>query len=193
MLHETAESDIQKGRMTRKTPLIGFTLLTLSCASNKSERASPGTKDLPPLPRSSIAAVLAHRAELHLSEDQVQWLQSRDDRLEKDNAAIREAMAQRKKQLGHGETDPFGAGMGAGSRGGRGGHSMGGARGKPANDPLHAAQDQLDDNDTKAYLDAENLLTEEQRRRAREIAERFREELWDRRQAMQKQARASGE
>jgi hypothetical protein len=39
----------------------------------------------------------------------------------------------------------------------------------------------LDDNDTKAYLDAEEILTEAQRSRARDIAEDYREQLYDRR------------
>ncbi len=38
-----------------------------------------------------------------------------------------------------------------------------------------------DDNDTAAYLRAEEVLRPEQRERAREIAERYREELYDRR------------
>jgi hypothetical protein len=39
----------------------------------------------------------------------------------------------------------------------------------------------MDDNDTQAYLEAENVLTEAQRPKAREIATQYREELWDQR------------
>ena len=42
----------------------------------------------------------------------------------------------------------------------------------------------MDDNDTKAYIDAESFLTEEQRPRARAIAEEYREQLYDWREAM---------
>jgi hypothetical protein len=63
--------------------------------------------------------------------------------------------------------------------GGRHGH-RGGQRPQPtahAPDPLT----QIDDNDTRAYLDIEeNVLTEAQRPRAREIASAFREALYDR-------------
>jgi hypothetical protein len=38
---------------------------------------------------------------------------------------------------------------------------------------------QLDDNDTRAYLEAEQLLTEQQRPRAQEIASAYREALYD--------------
>jgi hypothetical protein len=41
----------------------------------------------------------------------------------------------------------------------------------------------MDDNDVKAYLDAEALLTEAQRTRAREIAEQYREQLFEWREA----------
>jgi hypothetical protein len=167
--------------------------LALSCATGQSERASSTAKDLPPLPRSSIAAVLARRGELQLSDDQVHWLELRDQRLERDNAEIREVMAQRQKQPGHSGDDAFRAGMGGGSRGSRGGRSMMAPRGSAPQNPRRTGQDQLDDNDTKAYLDAENILTEAQRPRAREIAEHFREELWDRREAQRKQSKASSE
>jgi hypothetical protein len=41
----------------------------------------------------------------------------------------------------------------------------------------------MDENDTKAYLDAEEFLTDEQKPKAREIAESYREQLYDRRAA----------
>lgn len=41
----------------------------------------------------------------------------------------------------------------------------------------------MDDNDTIAYLEAEKVLTEQQRARATEIASKFRQERWDRQHA----------
>ncbi len=41
----------------------------------------------------------------------------------------------------------------------------------------------MDDNDTQAYLEAENVLTEAQRVQAREIASKYREQIWDQRHA----------
>jgi hypothetical protein len=49
----------------------------------------------------------------------------------------------------------------------------------------------MDANDTKAYLDAENLLKAEQRERAREIAADFREKLYERREQLRAQAAAA--
>ena len=43
------------------------------------------------------------------------------------------------------------------------------------------AQDRMDEDDTKAYLEGEEILTEPQRARVRDIAEDYREQLYDRR------------
>jgi hypothetical protein len=53
----------------------------------------------------------------------------------------------------------------------------------PKSNPEASAQDRMDENDTKAYLDAEEVLTEDQKAKAREIAESYREQLYDRRAA----------
>jgi hypothetical protein len=63
----------------------------------------------------------------------------------------------------------------------------GGRRGQPQRPP--ADPDRIrSDNDTAAYLQAEEILRPEQRERAREIAERYREELYDQRAAARKAA-----
>jgi len=87
-----------------------------------------------------------------------------------------------------------GGGMGSGMRGGgmRGG---GGPRGSGSSvtkdgDREGSVQDRIDANDTKAYLDGESLLREDQRERAREIASDFREKLYERREALRAQAEA---
>jgi hypothetical protein len=46
----------------------------------------------------------------------------------------------------------------------------------------------MDDNDTSAYLEAEKILTEQQRAQATEIASKFRQERWDLRHASAKAA-----
>ena len=43
-------------------------------------------------------------------------------------------------------------------------------------------EDRFDENDTKAYLDAEGVLTDGQRERAREIASDCREQLYEQRE-----------
>ena len=51
--------------------------------------------------------------------------------------------------------------------------------------PPESIEERIDDNDTHAYLEAEEIvLTPEQRERARDIAEDYREKLYDRREAL---------
>jgi hypothetical protein len=156
---------------------------------------------LPPLPRSSIAAVVLHRAELGLTDEQVGEMEQRDQQREGENAAVREEM-EKKGQKGpsapsstggsgnggapQGTHGAMGGGMhGGGMHGGRmGGRSpaSGSGGGKDA-DRAATLEDRLDENDTKAYLDAESVFTEAQKARAREIASDYREQLYERRES----------
>jgi hypothetical protein len=151
---------------------------------------------LPPLPRSSIAAVVLHRTELGLTDDQVGEIEQRDQQREGENAAVREEMEKRGQKgppapsgtsgSGNGGTPQgmHGGGMGGGMHGGRmGGRSpASGSGGEKEADRASTLQDRLDENDTKAYLDAESVFTEAQKARAREIASDYREELYERRE-----------
>ena len=158
--------------------LLALGSLFLFCASTNPQRAA---SKLPPLPRSSIAAVLVARGELNLTEEQVHQLEKMDEQLEKANASVRSEI----QRITQGESTPTPSGGSAGRRPGGAGR---GRRGEPGAGsartgrvPLGTLQQRIDDNDTQAYLQAENVLTPEQQPRAREIASRFREELWDRR------------
>ncbi len=137
----------------------------------------------PPLPRSSIAAVLAHAGELRLTADQVNRLRELDDNLQKAQAALQGRGRAPAGQPSNGAA----AGMGGRRMGGRGGRRGGGMHpvGSDANAESRrsALEEKRDSQDTEAYLHAEELLTPEQQPRARAIAERYREQLWDRRQA----------
>ena len=155
---------------------------------------------LPPLPRSSIAAVVLHRAELGLTDEQVDEMEQRDQRREGENAAVREEM-EKKGQKGSSAPSSTGGssngsspqgmhgGMGSGMHGaGMHGSRMGGrppasgsGGGKEA-DRAATLEDRLDENDTKAYLDAESVFTEPQKARAREIASDYREQLYEQRE-----------
>lgn len=157
--------------------LLALGSLFLFCASTNPQKAA--NQALPPLPRSSIAAVLAARGELKLTEEQVRQLERMDEQLEKANAPMRSEI----QRLTQGEPTPTQGSaarrVGGAGRGRRGEPGGGSARTERA--PLGTVQQRIDDNDTQAYLQAENVLTPEQQPRAREIASRFREELWDRR------------
>jgi hypothetical protein len=130
---------------------------------------APAAEDLP---RSSIAAILLQRQELGLTPAQVDALTRRDDALAKEDEALRARVAAGTSS----PTSPPPASAGMSGRHGR----RGGQRPQAAG---HApdALTQLDDNDTRAYLEIEEqVLTEAQRPRAREIASTYREALYDR-------------
>ena len=82
-----------------------------------------------------------------------------------------------------------GGGMhGGGMHGGRmGGRSPASGGGKEA-DRAATLEDRLDENDTKAYLDAEGVFTEAQKEKAREIASDYREHLYEQRESARSSA-----
>ena len=184
----------------RRAYLAAQLSLLLACAHGPSPAATEAPPPRPPLAASSIGAVLAHRGELQLSDEQVEKLAQMDRELAKANEAIRTEgkSAGKPGQSGARESrsgnasdsrpprDPTaGGGMGGGRGMGRGGgHHRGmipgtASDGEKRTDP----QEKMDDNDTKAYLDAEPVLTEAQRPRAREIAEEYREQVYEWRSA----------
>jgi hypothetical protein len=141
--------------------------------------------------------VLANRGELGLSLEQVRSLEERDAMLERQNAPLLEelqslrapkkAADSRATGMERGSQGQPGSGK-LGRNGARGSGSMGGGRMRPegpageAPGPgAEALHQKLDDNDTAAYLEAELLLTEAQRPRAREVASRYREQVFERR------------
>ena len=77
---------------------------------------------------------------------------------------------------------------GGGMHGGRmgGGIPSSGSSGVRKTDRQATLEDRLDENDTKAYLDAESLLTDAQKGRAREMASDYRERLYEERAARSK-------
>ena len=160
--------------------LVAVGSLSVFCASANRERAA-ANKSLAPLPHSSIAAVLAARGELNLTVEQLRQLEKMDEQLEKANAPMRSEI----QRITQGESSPTQSGGSAGRRAGGAGRGRPGEPGagsaRTGRAPLGTLQQRIDDNDTQAYLQAENVLTPEQQPRAREIASRFREELWDRR------------
>ena len=147
-----------------------------------------------PLPRSSIAAVLAHRGDLGLTETEVSELEKRDEALQKQVARIREEFPSSSHEAGGsggggGGSSPTAAppeGGGGGHHGGGGGgrHHGGGSSGHPDPSARGAGlQSRLDDADTAAWLAAEPAIAESRREKARDVAEKYREALADRREA----------
>jgi hypothetical protein len=179
--------------------------------------AAPAPAPKPPLFHSSVAAVLAHQGELQLTEAQTTKLGDIDRQMLAANEAIRAANqpggnGKDKKTAtpssgksseaapgsaptnnGQDSNSPGGGGGGHGPGGG-GGRGMGrGFRhglpgGSSSGEAKHPdAQAQMDENDTKAYFDAEALLSQEQQLKARDIAEAYREQLYEWREAVRAQ------
>jgi hypothetical protein len=190
----------------------------------------PPPADLPPLPRSSIVAVLAHRGELGLEDAQVDALDRADAELQVQLTRLRAeggmvppaeprpgtppgmgppaGMGQPTGGPGTGgpgggrapgmgmssgpggfQLSPSGGGMGGGMGGGAGhGGAAGAAPGAPPRRDSARAREaleaRLDDADTRAFLKIESVLTPAQRERAREVASRYREQLFERREQL---------
>lgn len=171
-------------------PLV---FLGLACAST--QKPARNLADLRPLPRSSIAAVLAHAGELELTDDQKQKLEELDLQREKQAAAYRDEVPKAEPKKGDasssggrrgGSEGGMGGGIGGGMGGGMGGGRRGGGqpvetRGPSSEERAKAAEKKIDDLDTAAYLEAEKALSDGQRERAREVAEKYREDLAERR------------
>jgi hypothetical protein len=165
-------------------------LLAAACAH---EQPRPlDLSKLPPLPRSSIAAVIEQRDALGLTGDQVQRLSELDDQRARVDQEIRSKAGEAKPTSS--TTQQQSAAAGSGQRGAGSGHMGRGRRGsgfthREAGDGSASAprslQDRLDDIDTDSYLDAEqSVLTPAQRPAARLIAEDFREHLYERRELL---------
>ncbi len=179
--------------------------------------AAPAPAPKPPLFHSSVAAVLAHQGELQLTLEQTTKLEDIDRQMLAANEAIRAANqpggnskktaapssgksseaapASAPTNNGQDSNSPGGGGggRGPGGGGGRGMGRGGGFRhalpgGSSSSEAKHPdAQAQMDENDTKAYFDAEALLAQEQQLKAHDIAEAYREQLYEWREAVRAQ------
>jgi hypothetical protein len=187
-------------------PRLNLALLLAACATAPAKPPEP--MPMRPPERSSIDAVLSHTAELHLTDAQVERLRSLDDEREQKLADL--GIHRPKKTTPTGEIPPVGSAMnrpsgmgrgsmgGPGGMGGMGGRGMGGMgmggggpRGPRADDPEAQArreerQQRIDDADTQAFLQAVETLSPEQQEPARTIASKYREALYDFRNAMKK-------
>lgn len=187
-----------------------LSMLSVTCALvlGADPKATPAAPSVS-LPRSSIAAVLAHRNELGLDEAQVSQLEERDAALQKQVAELRQQLAATSSHrggdwrgaeqplpgpsaVGSAPLSPTAAALpegssGGGHRGGGTGRHGGSGRGAPATqDPAARAaslQSKIDDADTAAWLAAEAVLPEAKREQARDVAEKYREALADEREA----------
>ena len=188
---------------------VALALALSACAKAPGPAPATPAAALAPLPRSSIAAVVLHRGELGLTDDQVRQLELIDQRREAEDAAIRDELAKHHAQKAAGQApasgggassasgSPAGGGNGGGMRGGGMGMGRGGgmrgrmprASGTDATKGANAeatAQDRMDDDDTKAYLEGEDILEARHSGRAGATSPgSMREQLYDRRARVQ--------
>ncbi|MFT3838488.1 MAG: hypothetical protein QM723_16035 [Myxococcaceae bacterium] len=128
-----------------------------------------------PAYKSSLDAVLAHAAELSLTEEQQRRFEELDARRDQQDQESR-ARAKAAPTANEGSAPPS-----TGRRGRRGGGG-GGSHGQASKDPQ--LNQQYDDHDTQAFTVALELMTEAQKPRAIELASKYREELFDYRQSL---------
>lgn len=128
-----------------------------------------------PAYKSSLDAVLAHAAELSLTEEQQRRFEELDARRDQQDQESRA-----RAKAAPAETSP--SPSSAGRRGRRGGGGAGAPHGQASRDPQ--LNQQYDDHDTQAFTVALELLTEAQKPRAIELASKYREELFDYRQSL---------
>jgi hypothetical protein len=180
-------------------PLLA--VLLAACASSPEERpASDAARPTPPAMKSSLAVLLEHRDELALGEAQVAWLEKREQQLGEENAPLRKTLEEAFAHRGEGAArGGFGGGgmRGGGMRGGgmRGGMGGGGAHRGAMSEQRQRGRTallEMQDNDTRAYTEAETQLTEAQKPRARELISQEREKLFQQHEAMRQRWEGSG-
>ncbi|KFE71321.1 hypothetical protein DB31_3451 [Hyalangium minutum] len=178
-------------------------VLVGACASSAPSERPVGP---PPkvLFQSPLALLLEHHTELELTTEQLIELDRREAALQEKNRPLREKLQMgRGRDPEQGEAPPPGGGIsggrgdpsgmrghgmggmggrGMGGRGGRGSGMGGGPRregapeGEEALKQRQAVLREMEDNESAAYNDAEPLLNEEQKAKARELVSRQREE-----------------
>lgn len=166
-------------------PWLLLAVLTGACASSpKPER--PEGPPLKVLFQSPIALLLEHHEELALTTDQLIQLDKQEQALQDRNRPLHVKLWEaRGRRQGPPPGQDMGGGWGGQGRGrgmgGMGGPGMGGGprRGEPP--PVDEASRQatlreIEDNESAAFLEAEKVLDEKQKTRARELFSQQREE-----------------
>jgi len=154
-------------------------LVSLFCATACASSAPKPTlyKPEPPLARSSIATVLEHRDELQLSDEQVQKMFEIDQKRAQADRDVEVDLEQQLQNEGHlgGSARVSARGRGRGAAAQQPGQQQ--AKGEPPgeSDFVAMAQQRLDENDTNSWTQAEALLSDAQKPRAKEIVAQYRD------------------
>jgi len=175
-----------KGESSTVKRLALTGLLALGCAETpRAPPPAPPVADLPP--PSSILVVVAHRDELGLDDRQVSQLLALQKDLERLDAKAREDLAAGGANKARQRASSDGA-QGR-RRGGFGGGRGGGGAPRHPEEPVdreEALAQAYGDNDTQTLLQAEKVFTASQWERVQAVAEKYRMEYADRREALKR-------
>ena len=164
------------GGMTRKMLLLWVSLALAACArSTSSQRVgeAPGTAF-----KSSLSVLLEHRAELALTAEQVDRFEKMDFTLHEKNIGLQHQLEALQAQSKKDNRPWHGGYMGGGTHDAHGG--KGTTNGPPDADKerfvrrerlerIESTLRQMQDNDTRSYMEAEKVLSDAQKPRAREL------------------------
>ncbi|WNG36422.1 hypothetical protein F0U61_24155 [Archangium violaceum] len=183
--------------MIRKMFLLCMCLALAACAgSSASQRgdAAPGLAF-----KSSLAVLLENRAELALTPEQVDRFEKMDFTLHEKNIVLQHELEALQAQQKKGNRPWHGGYMGGGQHdlhGGKGGSTSAPPEEDQARlqrrerlERIESTLRQMQDNDSEAYVQAETLLTDAQKPRARELFSLEREKLLKQFKAMHFQIR----
>lgn len=189
-------------------PWLLLAVLTGACASSPPERPAPEAPPPPVLLKSPLALLLEHHAELGLTTDQMIEVGKHESALQEKNKMLRMKLRELRPRA-WGQPPPRGASdtsppPGVNPRGWSGGmdqrrgSSWGGMRPRPPEGPpeteearqqreaqVQAILREMEDNTVAAYAEAEKVLDESQKARARTLIEQHREERRQAREAME--------
>lgn len=179
--------------MTRKWLWLWLSLSLVACVRS----ARPTGAEAMDF-KSSLVVLLEHREELALSPEQVARFEQMDFILQEKNQQPRWRIEELRAQNATGPKPSTGGYMGGGTHdthGGKGAGTgpMGSSTPEDAQrmamrrerfEQMEAALREMQSNDSKAYVEAEKLLREEQKPRARELFSKEREKLLKQLEAM---------
>ncbi|WP_146210169.1 hypothetical protein [Vitiosangium sp. GDMCC 1.1324] len=183
--------------LTRKLLPLCVSLLLAACA--RSSPAQRGEEASGLDFKSSLAVLLEHRVELALTPEQVDRFEKLDFTLHERNVPLHYELESLRAQNKKGNRPWHGGYMGGGQ------HDVHGGKGGSTSGPPEADREklvrrerleliesklrQMQDNDSEAYLEAEKVLTDAQKPRARELFSQEREKLLKQFEAMHFQIR----
>ncbi len=185
------------GDMTCKPWLSWTVLLLTACASSSQRTARDESSGM--AFKSSLGVLLEHRAELSLTAEQMDRFEKMDFTLREKNLPLQQQLESLRAQRAKNSRPWHGGYQGSGS------HDVYGGKGGDMTGPPEAAQEKrvrrerlaridstlraMQDNDSQAYVQAEQVLTEAQRPLARELFSREREQLLKQLEGMHHQMR----